>query len=309
MNRSQVQPGRPCGFTLIELLVVITIIAMLVGILLPALSHAKVAANMTRDTARVRGAVAASTDYTMDNKGMMMSDDRKPGLVLSGNALTPNGAWSGAQLGSPSAPDVVALLKTYLGKLEARLGSFKNPELLDCPLMDDAIHKYGTYALPNGQEKRWYWYSDYFLNRYGLNVPIAIAEEPSRNVMFGEPNMYRYTFVQINEVVTGYLFGPRQDLEEHSTGSLSFGFVDGHASRVQIPEMLGGTVYAKHTFRELALHAGSPPYDISFGANNQFWWAARQVNTGGGFKPTPANSYTEATMPENPDPLDRAEEL
>jgi len=296
---------------------VITIIAMLVGILLPALSHAKVTANISRDITNVKNAVSASVDYTMDNKGVMMSDDREPGLVQSSNTLKPNSVASGEVLqgkagtmGGPQDPDVVQLMKTWLGKLEPRLGSFQNPEVMDCPLIDDAIRKYGSYTLPNGEVRKNYWYSDYSLNRFGLNVPISIAEQPSKNVMFAEGFQINYTFSTLNNVVIGTGYGPRPDLEEQSTGSLSFGFVDGHASRVRIPAFPGGQVYVFATFHELALSAGSPPYAIQFGATNSFLWAERQVNAQRRFKaPSPANNYTIGTLPPNPDPKDRGKPL
>jgi prepilin-type N-terminal cleavage/methylation domain-containing protein len=81
---------RTRAFTLIELLVVISIIALLIGILLPALGAARKTANQMKNTSQLRGQDQGSIIYAQSNA------DYFPGLqtngipVGNGNATTGN---------------------------------------------------------------------------------------------------------------------------------------------------------------------------------------------------------------------------
>ena len=63
--------ARKLGFTLVELLVVIGIIALLISILLPALSKSRSAANEVKCQAQLKQVVTAMILHANDHKGFM----------------------------------------------------------------------------------------------------------------------------------------------------------------------------------------------------------------------------------------------
>ncbi len=68
---------RPRGFTLIELLTVMAIIALLVGLLLPALAKARAKAQMIKDATQIKQIHAAWTTFSRDYEGIFPT----PGLI------------------------------------------------------------------------------------------------------------------------------------------------------------------------------------------------------------------------------------
>ena len=99
MMAAPLKSKRPFGraFTLIELLVVVAIIALLVSVLLPALSHAKEQARIARCLANERSIAQAAVTYIMENRDLVFAfpwDYRINGEPANFNLAT-HFIWSG----------------------------------------------------------------------------------------------------------------------------------------------------------------------------------------------------------------------
>ena len=85
------------AFTLIELLVVISIIALLIGILLPALAAARRTARMMKNTTQVRGIHQALVIFAQSNNFFYPGMNRDGVIVDQFGDPGPNGALPGVR--------------------------------------------------------------------------------------------------------------------------------------------------------------------------------------------------------------------
>lgn len=175
------------AFTLIELLVVVAIIALLIGVLIPALSRARETSRMAVCGSNVRQIALANTGYAIESRGHYV---RAAADIFNGFGGTKR--WHGQRLSAGVSPD--PLQNTFdpaIGPLVDYLGV--DGQVKACPSFADFITDGALNAFERGNGG--YGYNRHYVggrsDRYG-DTPQAAAmsarqtdvHRPADTIMF-----------------------------------------------------------------------------------------------------------------------------
>lgn len=252
------RPGRIPGFTLLELLVVISLIALLIGILLPALGKAREAGRFVVCRSNIRQVGLSMFTYAADYK------------------VIPGAYWQGPQN------------LDWCGRNNTRYTS--NPTLWRHPIMTSVLRDYMTtdvtFICPTGKRpNQWFDYT-MIIRLAGAKVDAPWhMSYPERPNVANSPRVYFQSIPLLieederwyNTQVDDGSFANLDQFSSRHTKACNIAFLDGSVNGLKLPK--GGNdrieEAADLTANHLRLHARNLQYTVGGSAANEWGW----VNT------------------------------
>ncbi|MFC1652108.1 type II secretion system protein [Planctomycetota bacterium] len=221
------------AFTLIELLVVIAVIAVLMGILMPALRKARDQAKRSHCGGSIRQLAFAGVMYSEDNRGMF-----PPGQALYGSwGIYPVWIRTNSKNRGFLAHGVLY-----------EQGIIKEPKLYYCPGNMNPDLRFGKYTPPNKgggwptggripedvpATQNWIWSTFHYRSLWTGSEWRALSSQKDN----GGTALFADVFSD-----------PSRGVELHHKSGYNVGYIDGHVSFVKDPERVieglnGGNTY------------------------------------------------------------------
>lgn len=247
---------RPRAFTLIEMMVVISIIAILIAILLPALGASRKTAQRSQCLVNVRQLATSTINFATDNKGQAVPGSDTPGLQ-QGNFVV----WHTTSAWRTTSPENFSRFEYYRrAGIIVKEGYSDDPSILYCPAFaqNNPWVKPNTVDPNNPNRAGWIyegqrpaglrslvWSYTYRETYRGQEYQAGDPVNPSRNALGDTINLDQDPS---DMVVYTDRFSSPLEIDQHHGSGYNFSRIDGSAEfyldpNNEIGNLNGGSGY------------------------------------------------------------------